>query len=127
MTREQQREHETLETLFTDLTHSMRYRFPRAGRTQNAPTRKGVYLISNQRGTVVHVGRTPRAREGIAQRLNDHLAGNSSFTETVFGGDGSRLRHRYRYQYLVVLNARIRALLEAYAIGQLCPLHIGTG
>ena len=31
------------------------------------------------------------------------------------------------YHSLVVKDARLRALLEAYAIGSLCPEHIGLG
>jgi hypothetical protein len=37
------------------------------------------------------------------------------------------LRNGYKYQYLVVQNARLRALLEAYATAHLCPIHLGLG
>jgi hypothetical protein len=44
-----------------------------------------------------------------------------------FNGDGSRLRGRYKFRCIVVRSDRQRALLEAYAIGFLCPAHMGTG
>jgi len=76
---------------------------------------------------VLHVGSTPRARGGVAQRLKDHLAARSSFVIKALDGKGSRLRQGYRFQYLFVSNSRQRALLEALGIGVLCPRHIGHG
>jgi hypothetical protein len=35
------------------------------------------------------------------------------------------VRARCTYRFLIVENDRMRALLEAYAIGHLCPHHIG--
>jgi len=75
----------------------------------------------------MHVGSTPWAKRGIAQRLRDHLAGRSSFTAKMFNRDGSRLRNGYTFRCLPVQNDRHRALLESLAIGQLCPKHIGHG
>jgi hypothetical protein len=71
------------------------------------------------------VGSTPRAKGGIRQRLNDHLAGNSSFTIKHLKEDPLKLRGEYEFQCVVVSDSRLRALSEAYAIGQLCPAHIG--
>jgi hypothetical protein len=72
---------------------------------------------------------TPRAKGGIAQRLRGHMAGNSSFTQTYLkekrGRDGNWLRGRCTFRSLVVTSRRKRALLEALAIGILCPAHIG--
>ncbi len=75
----------------------------------------------------MHVGRTLRGKGGIHQRLNNHLHGQSSFTAVKFDRMGWKLRNGYEYQYLEVRNSRKRALLEAYAIGMLCPNHIGLG
>lgn len=42
-------------------------------------------------------------------------------------GMSYKLRGGYGFRYLTVKNPRQRALLEAYAIGVLCPAHIGLG
>src|SRR5258706_7119 len=39
---------------------------------------------------------------------------------------GSNLRNGYTFRYLIVAPARRRALLEIYATGMLCPVHLGT-
>jgi hypothetical protein len=101
--------------------------FPKRGERIKAPTLPGVYVIFSPGGRVYHVGRTTRGKRGLAQGLADHMAGKSSFTIKVFGGEGSRLRSRWFYSYLEVADGRDRALLEALAIGTLCPFHIGVG
>jgi hypothetical protein len=95
----------------------------------HAPKRQGVYVIFSPKNRVLHVGSTPRAKNGIAQRLRDHLATRSSFTINYepLKSDGSRLRGGYKFCYLIVRSQRQRALLEALAIGHLCPAHIGLG
>jgi hypothetical protein len=87
------------------------------------------------RGKVLHVGGTPRAKRGIFQRLSNHLHGQSSFTNNSqflkqHGGPTLKDRYTYvrehcTYRCLAIENDRLRALLEAYAIGHLCPDHIG--
>lgn len=116
-----------VEKLFNELISSKDYLFPEPRKKVTAPNERGVYIIYNPEGKVLHVGRTPKARNGIAQRLRDHLAGNSSFVGKYFNREGARLRKGYKYKYLVVSNNRLRAILEAYAIGHLCPAHIGLG
>jgi hypothetical protein len=123
----QDEEQRKIEELLAKLLREPRRRFPGRRERLEASNRKGVYVIYGPQGKVVHVGSTPRAKEGVAQRLRDHLNGNSSFTYTKFGGDGSRLRDGYEFQYLIVDNGRDRALLEALGIGRLCPEHIGHG
>jgi hypothetical protein len=91
----------------------------------NAPYTRGVYLIRDPADRVVHVGRTPRGKNGLHQRLSDHLAGRSSFVYYHLGQDGSRLRNGYTFQFIEVEDARTRALLEAFATGWLCPDHLG--
>ena len=114
-------------SLFEELRTAPRYRFPSPRQKINAPNSKGVYVIYGPSGKVLHVGSTPRARGGIAQRLRNHLAGQSSFVATHMKGDRARLRVRHSFAYLCVADARQRALLEALAIGTLCPAHIGLG
>jgi hypothetical protein len=83
---------------------------------------------------VLHVGQTYRARRGLHQRLANHLHGQSSFTiksdyleqrGSTIKGRCAWLRKHCKYRYLVIKKHRLRALLEAYAIGHLCPDHIG--
>ncbi len=121
------REQETVKALFTELMHSPLQTFPARRGELKAPVRRGVYVIYSPRKKVVHVGRTPKAKGGIAQRLRDHMSGASSFTTQYLKKQGSKLRGRYKFRCIVVGGRRRRALLEAYAIGRLCPAHIGLG
>ena len=92
-----------------------------------APPEPGVYVIRKS-DAVLHVGRTLRGKNGLYQRLKNHLHGSSSFTHEYLKGKEVVLRDgKHTYQFLVVKNTRTRALLEAYAIGVLCPKHIGLG
>ena len=120
-------ETETVSTLFAELMESPLQRFPRFGQELIAPDLQGVYVIYGPRGKVLHVGRTSRAKNGIAQRFRNHMGASSSFTKKYLKGDGSKLRGKYRFRCLVVKNPRRRALLEAYAAGHMCPAHLGIG
>src|SRR5262249_28862599 len=113
--------------LFRELCRQSRHKFPLQRVKLDAPYALGVYVIYDPTDRVVHVGRTPRAKGGLHKRLYDHLSGASSFTNEYLNGDGSQLRGAYSYQYLEVADARKRALLEALAIGCLCPAHLGLG
>ena len=121
------RNQKNVRAFYTKLIRSKHTKFPSRGEKLHAPNRQGVYVICDPRGAVVHVGRTPKAKHGIAQRLQNHMAGASSFTEKYLKGHGTRLRGKYTFQCLVVKNKKLRAYLEAYAIGRLCPAHIGLG
>jgi hypothetical protein len=57
------------------------------------------------------------------------MATQSSFTLKYkpLKKDGSCLREGYKFRCLVVQSQRQRALLEALAIGRLCPAHLGLG
>jgi hypothetical protein len=101
--------------------------FPQKRQPPNAPTDPGVYIIYDPKGRVAHVGRSVRGKNGLHQRLKNHLQANSSFTNNYLKGDGSKLRNGYKYKYLVIQDPRKRALVEALAIGTLCPLHLGLG
>ncbi|HID51903.1 MAG TPA: hypothetical protein EYP41_07700 [Anaerolineae bacterium] len=117
-------EGEEIKKLFKELNSQPKHSFPKKRQPFNAPIKPGAYIIlKNER--VLHVGKT---LSGIQNRLKNHLYGNSSFTEKYLNGRGETLRKDgYTYQYLVVENPRKLALLEAYAIGRLCPEHIGLG
>lgn len=111
--------------LFKQLGRRPALPFPKSRQRLSAPYTRGVYAIRDPKGRVVHVGRTPRAKNGLHQRLGDHLAGRSSFAYFHLEGDGARLRDGYTFQYLEVEDSRKRALLEAYASAWLCPDHLG--
>lgn len=121
-------ESEKIRGLFQQLLAQPKYRFPKARKHLDAPTERGVYIIRKGE-TVQHVGSTPLAQDGISQRLSDHLYGRSSFIQgDLHQGIGSTLREdEYTYQCLCVPNSRDRTLLEALAIGTLCPEHVGKG
>jgi GIY-YIG catalytic domain-containing protein len=128
-------EFEEIKKLFDELRGSWEYFFSEKGKPclendaeDGCLGQQGVYVIRNQRGTVLHVGRT--VCRSLRDRLNDHLKGNSSFTQYYnwFEGDASKLyQRRCTFQFLVEENDEKRAILEAYTTGRLCPRHIGTG
>jgi hypothetical protein len=120
-------EPETIASLFDQLMLAPLYAFPAIGEHLTAPKQGGVYVIYSPAREVLHVGATPKARNGVAQRLRNHLSAQSSFVQRHLDGNGSQLRNGYMFRYLTVENRRFRALLEAYAIGHLCPAHIGHG
>jgi hypothetical protein len=93
--------------LFKDLAKSKRVRFPRIRGKIPAPNEQGVYIIYNPEGKVVHVGRTPSGRNGLRQRLGNHLHNASSFTAHYLNGRGSKLRNGYRFRYIVVSKPRL--------------------
>jgi hypothetical protein len=113
-------EHREIASLFRQLSRQPTNLFPgRFGRLA-ALYEPGVYIIRNAVGRVAHVGMTGN----LHARLYSHLCSKSSFVRCHLGADGARLRGRYSYQYLEVPELRKRALLEAYATGRLCPIHI---
>ena len=97
--------------------------FPKPRRSPDAPKMAGVYVVHGPTATVLHVGKGC----DIAQRLSDHLFDRSAFATEYLSGNGSILREGHSFRYLVVSDARKRALLEALAIGKLRPKHIGHG
>lgn len=112
--------------LVAKLRKAPRHYFPKRGRTLACPPQHGVYLIVDPRGRVAHVGRTTRTRAGLLDRLRAHLNGQSSFVVLYLNGRRELLRRGYAYCWVEVNDPRLRALVEAYATGCLCPAHIGT-
>ena len=113
--------------LFERLLSAPLVRFPASGFKIEAPKRQGVYIIVHSRRGVLHVGRTTRGRNGLYQRLKNHLQARSSFVVLFARPQRLDLRKDCRFRYLAVANPRTRAFLEALATGELCPAHIGTG
>jgi predicted GIY-YIG superfamily endonuclease len=119
-------ESQEVKKLFKKLCKEDKYEFPENG-SPEAIEKQGVYII-REGETVLHVGRTKTAKNGINQRLEDHLSGTSSFAKNYLKKNQKNLRNgNYTYQFLEVDDDRKRALLEAYTIGVLCPEHIGLG
>ena len=112
---------------FALLIKQPRFTFPAARQRLMAPTLGGVYVIYDSRGRAIHVGRTSRGKNGLHQRLRNHLGAQSSFVNKFFAGDGAALRGRCSYQCLPISNDRLRCLVESYAVGVLCPAHLGLG
>jgi hypothetical protein len=121
------REQKAIKALFAELMRAPEQEFPSPRGRLTAPNQQGVYVISDPRGLILHVGRTPSGMGGIRQRLGNHLHNASSFSVRYLKGHGEKLRRGHKYRCLVVKNRRRRALLEAYAIGSLCPAHLGLG
>ncbi len=123
MTREQQK----VRAMLRALIRAPRNYFPTEGESLKVPDHQGVYVIYDRADRVVHVGNTIRGKRGLYQRLRNHLHGASSFTIKFLKSNPSKLRRGYSFRYLEVNAPRLRALVQAYAIGMLCPAHIGEG
>jgi hypothetical protein len=114
-------EPERVKALFEELTRAPLKRFPDRGYDIDAPRQEGVYVIYDPSDRVSYVGRNVRRPTGLVGRLGAHLRGRGSpFRRNI-------LRDNYHFRYLIVENPRLRALLEAYATGCLCPEHIRFG
>ena len=120
-------ERKRIEKLFARLQKQPTSRFPKVGVALVAPATHGVYVLRDRANKVVHVGRTVRGRNGISQRLYNHLRGQSSFVNAHLDGHGERLRTGYTFQFLEVADDRERALLEYFATAWFCPTHLGLG
>lgn len=94
---------------------------------KKATSSQGVYLIRDEDGAVLHVGRTVSGKNGLTQRLGNHYNGRSTFVKKYLNGDVKRLRNNFQYQLIEVHDDRIRALLEYQAIAWYCPAHLGLG
>ncbi len=123
------KESQKVQKLFKQLRKHPENRFPPKRKHLDVTFKHGVYIISKNK-KVLHVGRTTRGRNGINQRLKNHLHGLSSFVKNYLDSNGAVLREDgYTYQFIVLEDERKRerALLEAYATGVLCPEYIGLG
>jgi hypothetical protein len=116
-----------IDELFNNLIKCTLYPFRNIDK-KAIPTNKGVYVIRNKANEALHVGRTPRAKTGLKSRIENHLNGRSSFVRIYYKGNPSKLKEEEcHFQYLEIDDARKRALLESYAVGKLCPKHLGLG
>ena len=121
------RELDKIRKLYDELIDQEECIFPERYQPLNAPIKQGVYIITDKSGKVLHVGKTDRAKNGLRQRLNNHLQGQSSFTKARFNRTGHKLRGNCKYRCMIVSDPRARTLIEAYDVSHLCPAHLGTG
>jgi len=120
-------EPKAIKAKLNQLLKSPLLRFPTSGERLKVPHLQGVYIIYDPKGRVAHVGRTVRGKRGLHQRINNHLHGRSSFVINALKGKGAQLRQGFKFRFVSIENSRLRALIEAFAIGQLCPDHLGDG
>lgn len=120
------KEPERIKKLFDILIASEHHLFPENGKV-NISDKHGVYIIYCPKNEILHVGTTKTAKGGLNQRLLNHVRNQSSFSVGYMQPNAINLRKGYKFKFLVVEDARQRALLEALAAGLLCPNHFGTG
>ena len=120
-------ERQKIAALFDSLWKAAVRVFPETRKKLEASRTQGVYVILDPDDTVVHAGRTPRAKGGLHQRLYDHLYGRSSVVQEYRRGNAVSLRGSFKFGCLEVGEPRKRALLEAYPTAWLTPAHIGLG
>jgi hypothetical protein len=119
-------ENNQIANLFHKLLQKSYNYFPEKGPVKITENH-GVYILYDKNKVVVHVGRTIKGKKGLNQRLTNHLNNSSSFGKRYLNGQGHKLRNGFGFRILEIQDHRIRTLLEALAIGTLCPKHIGTG
>lgn len=119
-------EREHVEKLFNQLVKSAYHNFPLTGKVL-VSSKQGVYIVLSKKNQVLHVGKTARAKNGLNQRLTNHLRGQSSFSREYTNKEGIDLRQTGKFKIIEIEDNRIRSFVEALAIGKLCPAHIGTG
>ena len=123
----QSAERDHIKALLRKLDSQPLQAFPAPRGKLEAPRTHGVYLIRSIAGEVLHVGRTVSAKNGLAQRLRNHLDGKSSFVRSYLNGDARVLRDNHSFQCIEVEDDRERALLEHCAVAWYCPAHLGLG
>lgn len=112
--------------LFTKLINSSLVKFPQKGKVE-ITIEHGVYIIYSPKKLVLHVGKTHRGKNGLKQRLQNHINNSSSFSKQYLNKKGKVLREGYKYKFIIVKDPRLRTFLEALTTGMLCPAYIGTG
>ena len=119
-------EPETLQELFNKLINSETFTFPLKGKV-GVSSKHGVYIIFSPENEVLHVGNTPSGKEGLNQRLYNHISCTGIFYRAYLKPNGIKMRGTHTFKFIEVALPRERALLEALTAGLLCPKHFGTG
>ena len=119
-------EPQNIKQLHNQLVKSTFHEFPIKGKIQ-ASTKQGVYIVYDDLLRPLHVGKTNGAKNGLNDRLQNHVWNQSSFSKLYMQKNKIVLRAWGKFQFLELEDDRERALLEALTAGLLCPAHIGTG
>lgn len=120
------KESDRIRILHKELVGSKVYRFPSYGKIE-VSKKQGIYIVYNNVKIPLHVGKTNGGRNGLNQRLLNHVRNQSSFSKLYMQTNNISLRGWGEFQFIEVENSRERSLLEALTAGLLCPAHIGTG
>lgn len=97
---------------------------PKEGRIE-LPETEGVYLLLNKKDEVLLVGKTEGGKGGLRSRINTQLFGSSPFRKMYLLPSGIDIRKKHFVHWLTIESERDRILVEAYAMGKLCPAFIG--
>lgn len=119
------KEPDIIKDLFKKLVLSDFHIFPEKGKL-SITNNHGVYIIYSPNNDVLHVGNTPSGKNGINQRLYNHITSTGVFYQKYLRKHNIKMRGTHKFKYLEVKDIRQRALLEAFTAGKLCPLHFGT-
>jgi len=109
--------------LYDKIIVSELLKFPRTGKICSS-SKLGVYIIYQGSHKVLYVGNTPRGKNGLNQRLYNHITGSSSFSKNYLKHHNIDLRKVGKYRHIEVVDPKERAYLEALTIGNLCPDYI---
>lgn len=119
-------EPEKIMELYNQLVDSPQYDFPSNGKIEIS-NKQGIYIVYNDNNEALHVGKTNGAKNGLNQRLLNHVRNQSSFSKLYMQKENIALRAWGKFKFIEIESARERSLLEALTAGLLCPAHIGTG
>ncbi len=117
---------EKIQQLYKQLINQPVNYFPASRTRWQLTNEHGVYIIYSPKHIVLHVGKTSRGKNGLKQRMYNHLHNASSFSGEYLSKRNLDLRKGFYFRFLVVKETRERAYLENLASGMLCPEHIGT-
>jgi excinuclease UvrABC nuclease subunit len=113
-----------IKKLFKKLCKSEGVLVPKEGRIE-LPETEGVYLLLNKKDEVLLVGKTEGGKGGLRSRINSQLFGASPFRKMYLLPSGTDIRKKHYVHCLAIESERDRILVEAYAMGKLCPEFIG--
>lgn len=120
------KEPEKIRLLHQKLLESKFYKFPLLGKI-GVSINQGVYIVYDNTKAPLHVGKTNRGRNGLNQRLLNHVRNQSSFSKLYMQKNNISLRDWGAFKFIEIENSRERSFLETITAGLLCPKHIGTG
>lgn len=119
-------ERERILRLYNELIKSPLHVFPTKGKVV-VSSKHGVYIVYGENNKVLHVGMTPYGKNGLNQRLYNHITKTGVFYREYLQPKNLCLRGKGKFRYIEIQNPRTRALVEALTAGLLCPAHFGTG